>query len=267
MLFFEPILYLKKIKLISNLNKSIAKEKIRKMVYKMQLNLLLNIAQVASKDLEVIFGGLFMISFILLSYYIGNQARKGKVPHIRRLPALDGIDHTINRSAELGKPVYYDISGGFTSRGAGAAMAVAALGILSHVATQCAKSGCRLIVGYQFPEMVPLARNILETTAKTEGKEDYFKREDLRFMSPDPFAQAAYGLQTIETEDCRGVICMGSVSIPALPYAEANKAKGCIAIEGTAYMSQIHVIALATDYNLIGEELYAAGAILGVITP
>ena len=209
---------------------------------------------------ELLFGGLFLIAFLALSLYIADQAKKGKVPYIRRLPAFDGIELTIDRCAELGKPVYYDISG--LPRGDIGPMVVAALSILSYVARRCFKSKCRLIVAYQSPETSVMAREVLNSAIQEEGDPNSFQDRDLRFTDTNTFLHAAKGMEMVETEDCRGNIAMGQVFLNVLPLSEANKANGCVAIQGSAYMTQIHALGLATDYNFIGEELYAAAAMI-----
>jgi len=211
---------------------------------------------------QKIFAPIYFLAFMVLSLYVSSLAKKGKVPHIRTLPAISGIDESIAICAQQGKPAYYEITGSLSGVSGDSTMVVAGVEILPYVARCCAKNGVRLISGYGYPEVLPLMRRSLQEAYKAEGKPEMFREEDLRYLSPDAFSSAAQGMSIVEHEDCRAAIAMGNVSINTLPLAEANKANNCICIQGSAYMSSIHAVGLVTDYNLIGEELYGAGASL-----
>jgi hypothetical protein len=202
------------------------------------------------------FGAAFLIALLMLTIYIPSQAKKGKVPYVRKLPAIEGIEKVIDRAAKLGKPVYFGITGAM--RGDPVYMVTAALSILPHAARICAEKGARLIVGYTYAEHYQLTRSIIEGSFNTAGKK--FDTADLRYIGADGFSSAATEVNIVEHEDCRAAMAFGQVGANAMPLCEANKPNGCMCIEGTSHLTYLGAIALATDYSLLGEELYAAGA-------
>ncbi len=50
---------------------------------------------------------LVIIGFAM--YYYSKQAKEGKVPEIRRLPALDAVDEAIGRCAEMDRPIFFTV--------------------------------------------------------------------------------------------------------------------------------------------------------------
>ena len=53
-----------------------------------------------------LFEFLYLIIIGFTMFYYSNQAKKGKVPKIARLPALDAVDEAVGRCAEMGKPLF-----------------------------------------------------------------------------------------------------------------------------------------------------------------
>ena len=218
---------------------------------KIQMSLRLSLPQ-------EIFGVSVVIVAIALLFYLDNRAKKGKVPYIRRLPALDGLDYAINRAGELKKPVYCELGGTLT--GTDGVMLSAALGMLPYIARRCAKDGIRLIVGLYAYEVAPLIRSVLDSAALAEGKErSFFPNSDILFLVSE---NAFYPIHIIEFNDCRVGIAIGRISLQALSVAQANKARGCIDIQGTAFINQIHAIGLLANYSLIAEDFFAGSAVL-----
>ena len=210
---------------------------------------------------QQIFGLAMLAAVIPLTYIFMNRAKKGKVPKIERLPALDGIDRVIDECAKVGKPIYVEMSSGSSLTGEYYHMLAAALSMLPTIARRCARLGVRLLTIYHAPQAQPMIRGILTQAAKAEGKdESYFPDRDIIYQSGGDMIGAFFGMAEVETNDCRGSICLGRVALQALSQIEANKQRGCISIQGTSFMNQIHVVGLLPEYTLIGEELYAASA-------
>lgn len=214
---------------------------------------------VLPKISESIFGLLLIVIFTPLSLYVMNQAKKGKQIYLRRLEALDGINVAIDKAAEVGKPVYVEIGGQLT--GEYFHMVAAALGMFPFIAKRCARLGVHIFTAYHAPQVLPQILGILSNSAKAEGKDSaFFPATDVQLHYGGDTVGAFTGQATVEANDCRASICIGRVALQALSQLEANKENGCISIQGTSFMNQIHVIGLLPDYSLIGEELYTASA-------
>jgi len=220
-------------------------------------NLLVSL--VLPKLIESIFGLALIAVFIPLAYYVMEQAHKGKEIYLRRLEALDGINLAIDKAAEAGKPVYVEIGGQLT--GEYFHMVAAALGMLPFIARRCARLGVKILTAYHAPQVLPQIIGILTSSAKAEGKDpSFFPRTDIELHYGGDMIGAFIGQATVEANDCRASICIGRVALQALSQLEANKGNGCISIQGTSFMNQIHVIGLLPDYSMVGEELYTASA-------
>ena len=215
------------------------------------------VSQTSLPNEQLLFGAAWIIGLCLIMVVVAQRAMAGKVPHVNRLEALDAMEMGIDRCVELGKPVYYEVSGARYGGDHGP-MILAGISILGGVARYAAEKGATMIICYSAPQVLPAIEGQLKGVEEAVGKPGYFK--DIRYLGSDAFSAAATSMNIIEENDCMCSIAMGSAAINILPIAEANRSKGCICIEGTAYMSQIHAMGLTTDYNLIGEQLYAAGA-------
>jgi len=170
--------------------------------------------------------GLLCLAAIMaaVAYYI-KRAEGGTSPKLRRIPGIDAIDEAIGRAVEMGRPVF--CSHGIANlRGATSGpQTLAGLSVLSYVAKRSVDVGAELIVPVRVPEVWPIAAEIVETEYKLAGKADEFNSDSIVFLSPNQFG---YAMQ----------------------------------IAGTANTSQIPFFLVATDYCLIGEEIYSAGAYL-----
>jgi hypothetical protein len=175
---------------------------------------------------------------------------------------MKGMDIAIDKAKEVGKPVFLNVTGSFaSSSGDIPAQTAAAIAILFYVAGRCAKIGARLIVGYTYPDILPLVQHTVEQAYKAEGK--VFDADDLRYMTSDSFLSVGVIMGTCATEDVRAIIDLGGgVANEAVALADLNKDHGrnCICIEGTSTQSHIQEVAICPDYNLIGSENYAAQA-------
>ena len=82
----------------------------------------------------------FASLFLLLVLFVCciRQARRGNVPQIRRLPALDAIEEAVGRATEVGRPVHFS-PGIIELTHERSAQTLAGLSVLSYVAKLCAR--------------------------------------------------------------------------------------------------------------------------------
>ena len=210
---------------------------------------------------ELVFGTVATFLFIVFVVYYTRQSRKGKVPEVRRISALDDIDSSVDKCVELGKPAFCSI-GGMGQRGNVGMQMAAALNILPYIVRRCANRGARLIVLNYCGDVVPLIRNIVAEGAKDEGKDENSYLKDVRFGTSDGNTSTQIGQQIIQAEDVRLVIAIGGLFSETIPYASANKERGAISIQGTAQTTALYQVAILSDYWFIGDQLYTASALL-----
>lgn len=207
--------------------------------------------------------GLIVLLVIMsaVAFYI-KRAEKGKVPKLRRVPGIDAIDEAIGRATEMGRPVMCAHGIGNLRDATTGPQTIAGLSVLSFVARRCVEVGVRLIVPVRQPEVWPIAADIVETSYKAAGKGDEFKTDDIMFLSSNQFGYASSYMGIMMRERPGANIMVGAYWAESLQLAETGSIVGSMQITGTAQTSQLPFFLVASDYCLIGEEIFTAGAYL-----
>ncbi|QOR33765.1 hypothetical protein IMX26_09645 [Clostridium sp. 'deep sea'] len=203
------------------------------------------------------------ISLILISgaiiLYI-QKARGGAVFNIRTIAGLDAIEEAVGRATEMGRMVHFS-PGIAPLSGVTAAQTFAGLETLGLVAKLVARYGARLFVSIRQPIVLPLAEEVVRQAYMSEGNIEAFDEDSVQYLSSEQFAYAAAVMGVIQREKAAASILLGAFWAESLMIAEAGFHAGAIQIAGSANISQVPFFVAACDYVLIGEELYAAGAI------
>lgn len=111
-----------------------------------------------------------------------RASRKGKVPKIRELTAMNAIDESIGRSVEMGRPVHFSAGvGNLTVRGA--PVTLASLSFLSHIAETCARYDCGLVVTVAQGDVYAASDEIMRAAYLRAGKPEMYTPDMLRFLS------------------------------------------------------------------------------------
>jgi hypothetical protein len=179
---------------------------------------------------------------------------------IRRLPALDFIEESVGRAAEMGRPV---VCQGFGSGSSGlqssvSPQIVAALSVLGHAARICARHGTQIVATMRSESVLPVADEVLRTAYRLEGKlaEYEARKEEMLPWTPN---QATMVALAYELRPAAHII-IGAFWHESVQIAETFSAVGAVQIGGTGRLYQIPFFAAICDMNLIGEEIYAVGA-------
>jgi hypothetical protein len=203
--------------------------------------------------------------FGALYYYLNRASRGLPLPRIRHIVALDGIEEGIGRSIETGEPVHFS----FGVTGADlykefAGETLAALGILTYTARLTAKLGARLI--FHLPEQAegaPLLETTLLDAYKMEGQPDAFDTErDIRFYGRGTRVVTSGMIASILSEGCGLLTMVGRQWTTIYPVLEAAQTQGAIVVGGNSRWTSMYIFAFTCDYLFIGEEIFAAGAVV-----
>ena len=207
--------------------------------------------------------GLASLAFIMASvaYYI-QRARGGAVPTVRRVPGIDAIDEAIGRAVEMGRPVFCSHGIANLRDATTGPQTIAGLSVLAYVAKRCVEVGARLVVPVRQPEVWPIAADIVETEYKLAGKDEEFEADNIQFLSNEQFGFSSNYMGLMMREKPGANIMVGAYWAESLQLAETGSRIGAMQIAGTAQTSQIPFFLVTTDYCLIGEEIYSAGAYL-----
>jgi len=188
-----------------------------------------------------------------------NQAKKGKKLYVRPIAGIDAVDEGIGRATEMGRPILYILGLG----SAGDLGTIASLTILNRVAKKTAEHQTPLLVPVADPIVLTVAQEAVKAGYYDAGRPDAYKEDSVFYITSMQFAyvSAVNGLMLRERTATN--IYMGVFYAESLLLAETGNVAGSIQISGTDQVAQIPFFVAATDYTLIGEELYAASAYLG----
>ena len=202
--------------------------------------------------------------FILLGAFgaflviLTRRARRGNMPHLRRLPGIDAIEEAIGRATEMGRPVLFipglnDIDDIQT---------LAGINILSHVAYIAAEYDTPLIVATRRSVTLTICEETVKQAALAAGRPEVYIPNNMRYLSDDQFAFTAGVNGIMLRERPASCIYQGCFYSESLILAETGFVSGAIQVAGTAQISQLPFFVAACDYTLIGEEFFAASAYL-----
>jgi len=207
-----------------------------------------------------IFGLVCLLIVMISVWYYFEQAKRGEPPKVRRLPGFNAIDEAIGRSVEMGRPVFCSHGIGNMRDATYGPQTIAGLSVLDYVARKCAAVGTRVIVPVRQTTVWPVASDIVETAYRIEGRPEDYDEDDIMFLSPQQFGYSSSYMGLMEREQAGANIMVGAYWAESLQLAETGQRVGAMQISGTANTHQLAFFVCATDYALIGEEIFAAGA-------
>ncbi len=198
----------------------------------------------------VLYGTLLMIFL--------KKAKRGEELTIRPIAGLQAVDDAVGRSTEMGRPLLFVLGLGTISDLA----TLAGLAILKRVAMKAAEYETDIIVPCFDPVVMAAAQETVKQGYLEAGRPDLFNEKSVYFLTQDQFGYAA-GVDGIIMRQKPGAIFLqGAFFAESLIIAETGHSVGAIQIAGTSSVTQLPFLIAATDYTLIGEEMYAASAYL-----
>jgi len=203
--------------------------------------------------------GIVIIIAIIIApvvYYV-EQARKGNLLFVRRIPGIDAIDEAAGRCAELGRPMIF--STGMTVL---SPILYACLGVLYYVARKAALFKTKLLLPQNQPDVMAVAEETARDAYRNQGKLSLFDPKNVVYLSDEQFAYAAGYIGLVQREQVGSAFLFGSFAAESLVLAEAGQQVGAMQVAATTSAEQVAFFISACDYTLIGEELYAASAYL-----
>jgi hypothetical protein len=201
---------------------------------------------------------LAVILFAIATVGYIRSGRGGKKLFIRPIPGISAVDEAIGRATEMGRPILFVLGTGT----AGDIATIAGYTILARVARRTAEYQTPILVPVNDPVMMAMAQETVREAYLQAGRPDLYRPENVFYISAMqfPYVAAVNGLMLRERTATN--FYMGVFHAESLLLAEAGSITGSIQISGTDQVAQIPFFVAATDYTLIGEELYAASAYL-----
>lgn len=199
----------------------------------------------------LVFGGLTVL-FVSI-------ARQGRDLYVRPLAGIEAVDEAIGRATEMGKPILYVLGLGTASEIA----TIASFTILGRVAKKVAEYQTHLIVPTYDPIVMSVAQETVKASYMDAGRPDAYNEDMVFFVTQNQFAYVSAINGIMLRQKPATNLYLGKFFAESLILAETGAVAGAIQISGTDEVAQIPFFVVATDYTLIGEELFAASAYLG----
>jgi len=187
------------------------------------------------------------------------RARRGHMPHVRRIAGIDALEEAIGRATEMGRPVIF----GMGCTDIRQIETHAALSILAYVARTTARLRTPLIALVRVPNVYPVTEEVIRQAYTAEGVPDLFRPEDqVRFLSEDSVVYAMGTARLIEELKAGCGLFFGAFDFTSLLMAEPGARARVMQIAGDPTLWQVPFFVCTCDYTIIGEEYFAAGAYL-----
>jgi hypothetical protein len=199
-------------------------------------------------------------------YVLGKTVQSGKTKiKVRELPAVAAISEGIGRAVEMGRPVLWSTGDKGQLTGELAPQVILQFEILRTIARLCCTLGARLIccVGGEAgnaSEQLPLVEAIVNEQYAAAGKAEQ-ARGIVQFIASDQAAYTAGLMSIIMRENVGCNIMIGPWGTPCIVVGETGNRVGAYQIGASARGMDAYFVALF-DYNMIGEDSFAAGALL-----
>jgi len=200
-----------------------------------------------------------VVLFTIFTIYFIFRAKRGADLYIRPLAGISAVDEAIGRATEMGRPILYVLGLGTAADIA----TIASFTILGRVAKKVAEYQTSLIVPCYDPIVMTIAQETVKTGYYNAGRPDAYNEDSVFFLTNQQFAYVGGVNGIMLREKTATNLYLGKFYAESLILAETGAVTGSIQISGTDEVTQIPFFVVATDYTLIGEELYAASAYLG----
>jgi len=204
-----------------------------------------------------VFVGTLAFTIMVLTFI--GLARKGKEFYVRPLAGIDAVDDAIGRATEMGRPILYILGLGTAADIA----TIASLTILNRIAKKTAEHKTKIIVPCMDPIVMSVAQETVKAGYLDAGRPDMYQEENIFYITSMQFAYVAAVNGIMLREQTATNFYLGKFYAESLILAETGSVAGSVQISGTDEIAQIPFFVAATDFTLIGEELYAASAYLG----
>ncbi len=191
----------------------------------------------------------------LVLFHVRRARRRERV-YVRPLEPLAYLDRILGRAAELGRPVFF--LPGMAS--VNEASTLSAVSLLGSVARSALRYRVPLRVPCSDPVVLAIASDVLDEARLEEGRPAPAD-PPVVFLSSRPFAYAAGTVGLMTRERPAVIVHAGTFYAEALILAESGALCGALQVAASDSVTQAPFYVATCDRVLVGEELFAAGAV------
>lgn len=182
---------------------------------------------------------------------------------LRRLRGFEDLGLALERAVEAGERVHLSLGTG-SLNSIESAPAFAGLTVLAQIAASTAMSDKPVIVSTGDGAMAVLAQDTLQTAYRKVGAEASYHPISSRMLGPTPFSYAAGVPFMLSSEEVSVHILTGSFGSEGALAVDFGRRNQAFVLAGTDDVQTQALFYGTADHPLIGEELFAGGAYLGV---
>ncbi len=189
---------------------------------------------------------------VIVVAMLRQQHRKSEVD------CIPEIEVAVRKAAELNRPAYF-IPG---SRDIDNIQTISALSMLKVVARYCAEYDVELIIPVNKSMVMERAQEVCRTAYQKAGFADRWSSSQVSYTTDDPLGFVAHVDGMIARAKPAVCFMFGFFAGESLLLAESSYNVAEVTIAGTAVPSQLPFFVASCDTTLIGEEFFAASAML-----
>ena len=218
---------------------------------------MINLTHLAGQIIQS--GKMFQLTFLILfgiltfiAFYLG---KRGRTWEIRPLEGLEATYEGIGRSAEMGRPIM--VLPGISDLGN--PQTLAGLTVYGEVSQRAAEIGVVPMSSATESSVITAQEAIVNSAFTAAGKPElYSPGKYIRWFGGDQFSYAVGAAGYILSENPAVIIYLGYILFDVIVDGETGNRIGAVQIGGT--LGSMDMVALFSDYILIGEEIFAASA-------
>ncbi len=219
--------------------------------------------ETTSITIESLWAFLGLVAFGLLTLALTLHVRRRGPYTVRRFEATDRLRLQMARAMETGEEMHVALGTGGLG-GANTADTLAGLCLLSHLAHRAALAEVPVHVQVAQPTALVGALATLQHGALATGYPEAQSLMQAEFVAPAPLAYAAGVADAVRHEPMAAHVMAGSFGPEILLPAEAGARHGVPQFGAAGTPTALPLLAATVEAPLVGEELYAVGAALGV---
>lgn len=213
---------------------------------------------VAGKIADLVFLGMIFVAVYALM-------KSAWIPSIRRVPAFDAIEEAIGRAEETGRPVHLTPGTGSLNAMESGPGLIAGLATIRYAVGICVRLNTPFLLSIGSSDAIALVDQLMRQTFALEGRpEDYDPSIVNYFPGRDTIGHSLAFTNSVQGLIARAKpaanIMVGPFYGEQIALCEIAARQGAIQICGTQSITQMAVFAAVSDFVVIGEEIFAAGA-------
>lgn len=209
------------------------------------------------------FLGLFVLAMFVILLIVFMAIGDRWPVSFRKIAGYEALLEALERAVESGERVHLSLGTG-SLIGTDSSAAFAGLVMLTEIAKVTSLSDRPVVVTTGDGAMAIVAQDSLRSAYREAGAIDRYQPISARMLGPTPFSYVANIPILLESEKVSANILAGAFGAEGALAADFSERKQSFVLAGTEDVQSQALLYATAEYPLIGEEIFAGGAYLGV---